>query len=110
MDMMDSFEKNDKDNQQHFLSPAAKLFFSTIPEEYKDRILTGLVNEAMIAREILSVNRTNKTIGIIEDTKHLGFYAEVRLDVDDVFREAGSSSETIRMTLENDEVDRLLEG
>lgn len=107
---MDSFETNDKDNQQYRLTPAAMLFLSRIPEECKDRIITGLVNEAMVAREILSVNRANKTIGIIEDTRYLGVYAEIRLEVDDVFREAGSSSETIRMALENDEVDELLEG
>ena len=110
MDSFDSFETDDKHNPHNFLSTAAKLYFANIPNEYKDRIISGLVNEAMVAREILSVNRANKTIGIVEDTKYLGFYAEVRLDVDDVFREAGSSSETIRLASENQEVDELLEG
>lgn len=105
----DSFDSN-QDSVSKVLSPAAKLYFANIPNDYKDQIISGLINEAMVAREILLVNRSTKTIGVSDSIKHLGLYAEVRMQVDDAFRAGGSSSEVIRINDESDEVDKLLQG
>jgi len=107
------FDEPSKDDGQkdgkYFLSPAAKLYMLNIPDERKNEVISGLINEAIFAREMMFVNPVQKLVGIIPESTYAFEYAQARMMVDEAFQSAGSSAELLRLDDHSEDVDHILD-